>query len=396
MRMGRLTFLVVVVAAALCLEFGTHQARLWAQAASGAAPAQPAAQDQPSAAPAQPAAQSDAAPAQRDAAPGRRGGRGGLAIDPRVQRKTYHFEDTNEEIPYALFVSSKVSPDKKNPLIVALHGLGGNPESLLRGKALDLAEEGGYILVGPMGYNSSGWYGIPAGGRGAGRGFGARGAAAPPATPAQAPAVGPAAPGQTAEASGQGAPAQTAPATPAQGTEPPARGANAGRGAFGGRGAGRGFGGGGGGGSAETDPAKVRELSEKDVMNILEMVRKQYNVDGNRVYLMGHSMGGAGALYLGVKYASNWAAIGAVAPAAFGLRPETLAKISDMPLIIIQGDADTTVPPAGTRRWADKAKELNMKYEYHEIPGADHGSVINSGMSDLFKFFAAHSKAAAP
>jgi len=395
MRIGRLMLTAAVACAALCLEFGMNRALLWAQVASDAAPTQSdAAKDQPNTAPAQPSAQSDAAPAQRDAAPARRGGRGPLAIDPRVQRKTYHFEDTNEDIPYAVFVSSKVSPDKKNPLIIALHGLGGNPESLLRGQALDLAEEGGYILVGPMGYNSGGWYGVPTRGRGAGRGFGAPGAA-PPATPtpaAQTPTAGPTAPAQTAQAAGE-APTQAAAAAPAQGAERPARGANAGRGAFGGRGFG---GGGGGGGTAETDPVKVRELSEKDVMNVMAMIRKQYNVDDNRIYLMGHSMGGAGTLYLGVKDAPIWAAIGAVAPAAFGLQPDTLAKIPNMPLIIIQGDADTAVPVANTRRWADKAKELNMKYEYHEIPGGDHGSVINTGMPDLFKFFAAHTKPAAP
>src|SRR2546428_10059066 len=73
--------------------------------------------------------------------------------DPRVQQRTYHFKDTSEEIPYAVFVSSKVTKDKKSPLIIALHGLGGTHNSLMRGNALDLAEEGGYILVGPMGYN---------------------------------------------------------------------------------------------------------------------------------------------------------------------------------------------------------------------------------------------------
>jgi predicted esterase len=53
--------------------------------------------------------------------------------------------------------------DKKNPLIIALHGLGGDQNSLMRGNTVDLAEEGGYILVGPMGYNPRGWYGTPAG-----------------------------------------------------------------------------------------------------------------------------------------------------------------------------------------------------------------------------------------
>ena len=88
----------------------------------------------------------------------RAGGRG--AIDPRVQQRTYKFTAT-DDLPYALFVSSKVSKDKKNPLIVALHGLGGNQNTMMTRNAIQLAEEGGYILVGPMGYNPSGWFGAP-------------------------------------------------------------------------------------------------------------------------------------------------------------------------------------------------------------------------------------------
>jgi len=48
-------------------------------------------------------------------------------------------------------------------------------------------------------------------------------------------------------------------------------------------------------------------------MNVLDMIRKEFNIDENRTYLMGHSMGGAGSIYLGVKYASIWAAVGAEA-----------------------------------------------------------------------------------
>ena len=90
-------------------------------------------------------------------------GRG--AVDPRVQQRTYTFADTNEQMAYALFVSSKVSKDKKNPLIVSLHGLGGDQNTMVREslRSVELAEQGGYILVAPMGYNSGGWYGIPPG-----------------------------------------------------------------------------------------------------------------------------------------------------------------------------------------------------------------------------------------
>jgi hypothetical protein len=44
---------------------------------------------------------------------------------------------------------------------VSLHGLGIGPGFMCCGKALDLAEEGGYILVAPMGYEVGGWYGSP-------------------------------------------------------------------------------------------------------------------------------------------------------------------------------------------------------------------------------------------
>jgi predicted peptidase len=292
------------------------------------------------------------------AAPGQRGGRG--AIDPRVQQRSYIFADTGESLAYAVFVSSKVSKDKKNPLIVALHGLGGDQNTMMRANALQLAEDGGYIMVGPMGYNSGGWYGAPARfGTGGGRG----------------------APG--APRGGNGAPAGGPPAGARQG------GAPAGRGAFGAITA---------GGTALTDPEKLHAASEKDVMNVLDMIRKEFNVDENRTYLMGHSMGGAGSIYLGVKYASIWAAVGAEAPATApaGLTPDnySLEPAKSIPMIIVQGDMDTLVPVAGTRLWIEKMKDLKMTYQYVEVPGGDHGSVLTTGAPDIFAFFAKHTKAA--
>ena len=294
----------------------------------------------------QPAAQPAPAAA---AAPGR-GGRG--AVDPRVQQRTYLFTDTGEQLPYAVFVSSKVSKDKKNPLIVALHGLGGDQNTMMRPNALQLAEEGGYIMVGPMGYNSGGWYGTPARYNGGGPG-GRRGA-----PPAGAPAAG---------------------APPAGAPQAPPAGRAAGP-----------------GGTAITDPTKLHEASEKDVMNVLDMIRKEFSVDENRTYLMGHSMGGAGTIYLGVKYASIWAAIGAEAPATApaGMTPDTfsLAPANNVPMMIVQGDMDTLVPVAGARLWVEKMKELNIPHQYVEVAGGDHGSVLTTGAPDIFGFFAKYSK----
>lgn len=240
--------------------------------------------------------------------------------DPRAEDRTYHFADTDEELPYCVFASSKISADEPAPLIIALHGLGAPPQIMCNSTAIDLAEEGGYILAAPMGYNVGGWYGSPV----------IRG------------------PG------------------------------------------GRTFGG-------ESAPENLAELSEKDVMNVLAMIRDEFNVDESRIYLTGHSMGGAGTLFLGSKHADIWAAIAPVAPAAFAMtenRTEILGKLDEagVPVMVVHGAADEVVPVDLARTWVATMEELGMEHEYVELPGVTHGPVITASQAHIFEFFGKHSK----
>src|SRR5262245_21801145 len=151
---------------------------------------------------------------------------GEKSTQSRIEKRTYDFKEAGKEMEYALFVPSTYDKEKKTPLMVALHGLGSNPQQIMHYRGLtDLAEKHGYIVVAPMGYNSSGWYGSRSG-------------------------------------------------------------------RFG-----------------KTDPENLNELSEKDVMNVLGIVRKEFNVDDDRIYLMGHSMGGGGTWHLGLKYPEIWAGL---------------------------------------------------------------------------------------
>jgi predicted esterase len=304
-----------------------------AQQAAGPPAQQPAAPPAPGA----PAAQ----------APGR--GRGPQPVDPRVQIRTHHFADTNENIPYALFVSSKVKKDQKAPMIVTLHGLGGTHTTMMRPNAIDLAEDGGYILLAPMGYNPRGWFGAPAP-------QGRRGA--PPAT---------AAPGAVAP--------NPAASSPSAATAQGRRGAAP-----------------AGPGNGASDPPNLRQLSEKETLQVIELVRQEFTVDEARTYLMGHSMGGAGTLYLAITYPQRWAAVAAIAPAAFSVDREGLARIPKMPVMIVHGDMDTVVPTSVGRAWVEAMKSLQMNYQYIEVPGGDHGSVISSHQANIFAFFAKHSR----
>jgi predicted peptidase len=145
-------------------------------------------------------------------------------------------------------------------------------------------------------------------------------------------------------------------------------------------------------------PNEVSQRSEKETMTVFEMIKKEFNIDENRTYLMGHSMGGAGTIYLGVKYASNWAAIGAEAPATApaGINPTnySLAPAKNVPMIIVQGDWDELVPVVGTRLWIDQMKELKMDYQYVEVACGTHGSVLTTGAPDIYAFFNKHTKKA--
>lgn len=108
-------------------------------------------------------------------------------------------------------------------------------------------------------------------------------------------------------------------------------------------------------------------------------------------------MGGAGALFLGQKHSTEWAAVAAIAPAAFMMEIDRAQILGTMqkagvPVMIIQGDKDPVVPPANTRNWAETLKASGMKGQYIEIPGGDHGTVIGDGMPDVFRFFAENVK----
>jgi predicted esterase len=296
------------------------------------------------------AAPAPAAPGATAQAPGR--GRAPQPVDPRVQIRMHHFAETNQEIPYSLFVSSKVKKNKKAPLIVTLHGIGGTHLTMMRPNAIDLAEAGGYILLAPMGYNPRGWYGAPPP-------QGRRGA--PPAPPVDA-ARGAASDGRT-----EGAAA--APPQGRRGAFPP------------------------GVLSDPNDPPNLRELSERETLEVVDLIRKEFKVDDDRTYLMGHSMGGAGTLYLAIKYPQRWAAIAALAPAAFAVDREGLSKIPKMPIMLVHGDMDTVVPVTVGRAWAEAMKSIPMKnYQYIEVPGGDHGTVITSHQAEVFAFFARRSR----
>lgn len=115
---------------------------------------------------------------------------------------------------------------------------------------------------------------------------------------------------------------------------------------------------------------------------------EEYDIDPDRVFLMGHSMGGNGTWFLGAKHAEKWAAI---TPIASGQTPTRamLGRLAGTPVFVAHGDADVVTSVEASRKAARLMKELGMEHRYLESPGASHGGVVPIAWEEMFEFFAA-------
>ena len=141
-------------------------------------------------------------------------------------------------------------------------------------------------------------------------------------------------------------------------------------------------------GSRTLDDMQDAERSEQDVMNVLQLMRDEFSVDSNRIYLWGHSMGGAGTYHIAAKYPDMFAGLGVAAPAPEADAPMNtiLNNIKHLPIFVLQGDEDAAVPVERTRAWVAKMQELGMQHVYVEIPGGDHSLLISQDAVNMQKF----------
>jgi dipeptidyl aminopeptidase/acylaminoacyl peptidase len=226
------------------------------------------------------------------------------ASQQRILECTYHLAEADADMPYALFIPSTYAAGKPAPLIVDLHGLNITPlMQMLFDGTTDFAERYGFIVVAPMGYSLSGWWGARSG--------------------------------------------------------------------------------------------RPGELSELDAMTLLKSIRQQYAVDSDRIYLMGHSMGGAGTYHLGGKYNDIWAGIAPISAAGQIADAAAAERYRNFVTLLMHGEKDSIVSVNGSRRAAALLQGAGAQFVYLEFPGKDHEFWIRRGaenMEKVFLFFATVSK----
>ena len=135
-----------------------------------------------------------------------------------------------------------------------------------------------------------------------------------------------------------------------------------------------------------TLPANISQLSEQDVMTVLANARQEFNVDPERIYLWGHSMGGSGAYHLAAKFPDMWAAVAVAAPDPAATLAQ-LERLKRIPILVLQGDADQARRVEQTRASVAQMKQLGMEHVYLEIKGGDHTLFVSNNRDTLSKMF---------
>lgn len=133
-----------------------------------------------------------------------------------------------------------------------------------------------------------------------------------------------------------------------------------------------------------TASERTNELSEMDVINVLEIVLNEYPIDTSSVFLTGHSMGSGGTWYIGGKYSKYWTAI---APMSGPFVQETgypWDNVCNMPIFITEG---TQAPSLSASRLLNTwMTNKGYRNEYKEV-NADHPGMVPLALPDVFNFF---------
>ena len=160
-----------------------------------------------------------------------------------------------------------------------------------------------------------------------------------------------------------------------------------------------------------------------DALEVLDIAKKTFIPDPEKIYLTGHSMGGHGTWFLGATYPSNWAAIAPCAgyptlssygshdgmiPDSAGSPMEAMLLRASNPsnvlalaknykalgVYINHGDADRTVSVEYARQMKKVLADFHPDFSYYEYPGGSHWyGDISVDWPPIFEFFSWHSLA---
>ena len=142
------------------------------------------------------------------------------------------------------------------------------------------------------------------------------------------------------------------------------------------------------------NPAWVRGAARYSFFKAFDMACEDYNVDLNKVFLSGNSMGGSGAWNLMVRYPDMFRAVSIQAPANAGRTfdasgiPTYKSRVGDKPTFFVNGTADVTVPYTYTATWVhDWVKDVFDTAYYVAVEEGEHTHSVGALQDAIHSFF---------
>ncbi|WP_307725766.1 carboxylesterase family protein [Flavobacterium branchiophilum] len=128
------------------------------------------------------------------------------------------------------------------------------------------------------------------------------------------------------------------------------------------------------------------------VLELINYIKKNYDINENKVYVCGMSLGGYGTLHFAGKYPDKITA--GVAICGGGNVPDG-CRLSKVPLWIEHGTNDRAVPLSESQKVVNAIKKCNPEAElkFIVVPGGTHGSVERIfHRSEMYDWLLSHEK----
>jgi len=134
-----------------------------------------------------------------------------------------------------------------------------------------------------------------------------------------------------------------------------------------------------------------RAWDAEELMQLVDHVIRKLNIDRERVYVTGLSMGGYGTWRLAATYPERFAA---AVPICGGGEPEKMAKpLARVPIWAFHGAKDPVVPLSESEKMVDAVKREAGDVQFTVYPEAQHDSWTETyNNPKLYDWFLAHKR----
>jgi dienelactone hydrolase len=132
-----------------------------------------------------------------------------------------------------------------------------------------------------------------------------------------------------------------------------------------------------------------------NIEQLITRVKRQYNIDDNRVFVMGVSDGGAGALYLGMTAATQLAGVisiignpGVLYDRHLNRGPHPVwSNLTNLPLLFVNGALDPLFPPQLLAPFVKRLSSMNADFDLITQPETGHELNWNADLQRVVRTF---------